>query len=131
MSRTKRRSARAIGAREANAIAGNLGRDLRMTRTQRRLTQAELGDKVGVSQAEISSLEGGRGARTSLETWVSIGIALGRPLAVGFSRDVVDPAPRVAGHLVAPELVLRLAEATGRPGRFELSTRPANPWHSV
>ena len=94
MTRSKRRSARAIGAREANAIAGNLGRDLRRTRTRRRLTQADLGDQVGASQAEISALEAGRGARTSVETWVAIGIALDRPLAVGFGRDVVDPARR-------------------------------------
>ena len=131
MTRTKRRAARAIGAREANAIAGNLGRDMRRTRIQRRLTQAELGDKIGVSQAEISALEGGRGARTSIETLVAIGIALGRPLAVGFSRDVVDPAPKDAGHLAAQELVLRLAAATGRTARFELPTRPASPSHSV
>jgi transcriptional regulator with XRE-family HTH domain len=131
MTRPKRRSARGIGAREANAIAGNLGRDLHRTRTQRRLTQAALGDKVGVSQAEISALEGGHGARTSIETWVAIGIALDRPLAVGFSRDVVDPAPKDAGHLVAQELILPLAAATGRTARFELPTRPSNPSRSV
>ena len=131
MTRPKRRAARAIGAREANAIAGNLGSNLRRTRTQRRLTQAALGDKIGVSQAEISALEGGRGARTSLETWVAIGIALGRPLAVGFSRDVMDPAPKDAGHLAAQELVLRLAATTGRTAHFELPTRPANQARSV
>ena len=94
-------------------------------------TQAALGERVGLSQSEISHLERGNGARTPLETWVAIEIALGRPLAVGFSRDVVDPAPRDAGHLIAQELILRLAAATGRPAHFELTTRPDNPSRSV
>jgi transcriptional regulator with XRE-family HTH domain len=127
----KRRDAVIAGAREARAIAATLGRDARATRRSRRLTQAALGEKVSLSQSEISHLERGNGAPTPLDTWVAIGFALGRPLAVGFSRDVVDPAPRDAGHLAAQELVLRLAAVTRRTARFELPTRPANPSHSV
>ena len=131
MGRQKRRTAAIAGAREAGAIVATLGRDARTTRRSRQLTQAALGEKVGLSQSEISHLERGNGARTALETWVAIGIALERPLAVGFSRDVVDPAPKDAGHLVAQELILRLAAATGRTARFELPTRPSNPTRSV
>jgi transcriptional regulator with XRE-family HTH domain len=131
MGRQKRRTAAIAGAREAGAIAATLGRDARATRRSRQLTQAALGEKVGLSQSEISHLERGNGARTPLETWVAIGIALARPLAIGFSRDVVDPAPKDAGHLVAQELVLRLAAKTGRTARFELPTRPSNPSRSV
>ena len=131
MGRQKRRTAAIAGAREAGAIVATLGRDARTTRRSRQLTQAALGEKVGLSQSEISHLERGNGARTALETWVAIGIALGRPLAVGFSRDVADPAPKDAGHLVAQELILRLAAATGRTARFELPTRPSNPTRSV
>src|SRR6476646_7537051 len=97
----KRRDAMIAGDREAGAIAATLGRDTGTTRRSRQLTQAALGEKVGLSQSEISHLDRGNGARTPLDTWVAIGIALRRPLAVGFSRDVVDPAPRDAGHLVA------------------------------
>lgn len=131
MTGPKRRSARSIGAREASAIAGNLGRDLRRTRIRRRLTQEQLGDKVAVSQAEISALEAGRGGRTSIEMWVAIGIALGRPIAIGFSREVVDPAPADAGHLDAQELLLRLAAAGGWRGRPEAPSDPADPRHST
>jgi transcriptional regulator with XRE-family HTH domain len=84
----RRRRARIVGAREAQAIAANLGRDVRSTRRRRHLTQAELGTLVDLSQAEISRLERGNGEGTSIETWVAIGMALERPIAIGFSRDV-------------------------------------------
>jgi transcriptional regulator with XRE-family HTH domain len=131
MAGQKRRSARSIGAREANAIAAKLGRDLRGTRIRRRLTQAKLGDKVAVSQAEISALEAGLGGRTSIETWVAIGIALDRPIAIGFGRDVADPLPNGTGHLAAQELALRLATSGGWRGRFEAPSRPFDPTHST
>jgi transcriptional regulator with XRE-family HTH domain len=130
MARRSRRSARTIGAREANAIAANLGRELLRTRHRRRLTQAELGDRVGVSQAEISGLEAGSGARTSIETWVAIGIAFDRPIAVSFSRDVSEPL-QDAGHLAAQELVLRLATGAGSRGTFEAAANRINPMHST
>jgi len=130
MARRKRTRAEIAGSREAQAIAANLGRDARSTRHRRRLTQAELGHRVGLSQSEISHLEAGHGEGTSIATWTAIGIALGRPLAIGFSRDVV-PEPQDAGHLAAQELVLRLAAAHGRDGSFELTTQPENPSLSI
>ena len=131
MSGRRRRAARAIGAREASAIAGNLGRDLRRTRIRRRLTQAALGDKVSISQAEVSALEAGRGARTPIETWVALGIALHRPIAIGFSRDIADPLPQDAGHLAAQELLLRLTTAAGWRGHFEAPSDPLDPLYST
>ncbi len=113
--------------REANAIAANLGRDVRRTRIGRRLTQAQLADMVAVSQSEISALEAGRGARTSIETWVAIGIALDRPIAIGFTRDVADPMPKDAGHLAAQELVVRLVTAAGWRAGIELPSDPREP----
>jgi transcriptional regulator with XRE-family HTH domain len=110
--------ARAAGGREARAIAANLARDLAMTRKRRRWTQDRLADVVGVSQTEISYLERGFGWRTSIETWVAIGIALGRPIAVGFGRDIVEPL-NDAGHLAAQELVVRLAAGAGWRAAFE------------
>jgi transcriptional regulator with XRE-family HTH domain len=131
MARMRRRAAEIAGAREAQAIAATLGRDARSTRLRRGLTQAELGQRVGLGQSEISHLESGHGQNTSIATWTAIGIALNRPLAIGFSRDILDPGLRDAGHLAAQEFVLRLAEANDWTGRFELPTRPGHPALSI
>lgn len=121
MARGKRRAAAIAGQREARAIAANLGRDLRLTRGRRQLTQAALGELVDRSQSEVSYLERGYGGRATLETWISFGIALERPVAIGFSRDVIAPL-NDAGHLEAQELVLRLATAGGWRGSFEVQS---------
>ena len=126
----RRRRARILGAREAQAIAANLGRDARATRLRRRLTQDELGDLVDLSQAEISRLERGRGAGASIDTWVAIGIALNRPVAIGFSRDVVEPLLD-AGHLEAQELLIRIATPAGWAASFEAPSDPREPRHST
>jgi len=131
MGRIRRRAAVIAGKREAQAIAATLGRDAGITRRRRRLTQAELGERVGLGQSEISHLERGNGARTSVETWVAIGMALGRPVAIGFSRDVVDPLPGDAGHLEAQELIVRVATAAGWVARVEVPSRPEDPRHSI
>src|SRR5216117_2855351 len=109
MVRRKRTTAVIAGAREARAIAAVLGRETKSTRRQRRLTQTELGRRVGLSQSEISYLECGHGEATSLATWTAIWMALGRPLSVAFSRDISVLALLDAGHVDAQEFVLRLA----------------------
>jgi transcriptional regulator with XRE-family HTH domain len=118
------------GVREATALGATLGRELRTTRRRRRLTRRQLGDRIELSQTEISFLERGHGSRTPIETWVTLGIALDRPFAAGFSRDAV-PEPSDAGHLAAQELLLRLARAQGRAPTFELPTKPSDPSHSA
>lgn len=121
MRKGKRRAAQIVGQREAQAIASNLGRDTRQTRSRRHLTQAAIGKVVGLSQSEMSRLELGGGAGTSIATWVAIGIALQRPISIAFSRDVAQPL-NDAGHLEAQELVLRLATAAGWRAAFEART---------
>lgn len=130
MGRNRRRAAVIAGRREARAIAANLGRDARATRRRRRLTQADLGDLVGIGQSEISHLERGNGAGTSIATWVAIGIALERPIAIGFGRDVGEPL-NDAGHLAAQELVIRLARAAGWRVSFEAPSNPRDPRHAT
>ena len=128
MARTKRTQAAILGQLEASRIAQTLGRDLRDGRRRRQLDQAELGIRVGLSQAQISQLEQGRGASLPLEGWVSLGLAIGQPLAVGFSRPVDDRLVD-SGHLDIQEAVLGLLRRHRWTVRIELATKPLDPRH--
>jgi transcriptional regulator with XRE-family HTH domain len=123
----KRTDTQIHGDALSGAIAATLGRDARGTRRHRRRTQQQVADAIGISRSRYADIERGDGATAPLETWVRIGAALGRPLAVAFSREIDQTEPRDAGHLAAQELVLRLARAQGRTASFELPTRTADP----
>lgn len=120
-------------ARRSSTIAIALGEEIRRERRRRRLTQRALGARIGLSQTGISRLERGLGGRAPLETWIALGVALQRPLAVSLSRPLghgrAEPAD--AGHLRIQEHVLALASATGRAGTFELPTSPLDPSRST
>jgi transcriptional regulator with XRE-family HTH domain len=131
MARAKRPDAAVQASREAGRIAATLGADMRKTRRRRRLTQAALGARIGVGQGRISELELGHGASAPLDTWIALGLALDRPLAVAFSRDLAPDGPQDAGHLEGQEIVLRLGRVAGRRPAPELPTRPANPTLSI
>ena len=118
--------------RLAQAAALTLGGVVRDARRRQRLTQRAVAAEVGVHQARISQLERGLGHGAPLELWMAIGVAIGRPLAVGFSRPLDEGREAVdAGHLAMQERLLRLARSTGRSAMFELPTRPSNPRHSI
>lgn len=133
MVKRARRTAELIeGQREAAALAGTLGRVVRTRRHDKGLSLADVGARVGLSRTRIAEIERGEGIGTPLQIWVALGIALGHPLAVSFSRPLGEQrAPVDGGHLEIQEAVLRLARATGRHGTFELPTRPADPARST
>jgi transcriptional regulator with XRE-family HTH domain len=118
--------------RRTTALAISLGRDVRGTRRRHRFTQRQLADRIGVSQSSISRIERGLSAPVSLGTWVALGIALDRPLAISFSRPRGEGRlPIDAGHLEIQEHLFALARSTGRAGTFELPTKPLDPSRST
>lgn len=132
--RTRRRSTEAV--REAErlsiAIALTLGQAVRAGRERLGITQAALAARVEVDQSRMSQIERGLGRGVPLELWVVLGVALGRPLAISFSRPLGESRePADAGHLAMQERLLELARATGRGGTLELPTRPADPSRSI
>ena len=131
MNRRRRSDLLIEGDRESLHIATALGRVVRAARRQRRLTQADLGTAVGLGHSRVGEIERGTAMGTPLIVWVRLGMVLGRPLSMSFSRDLDPPVPADSGHLAGQELVLRLARELGRPGSFELPTRPDNPSLSV
>lgn len=133
MARRVRRTSEVIeGQREAVALAGTLGQVVRTGRRAKRMSLGDLAARVGFSRTRIAEIERGEGAGTPLRVWISLGVALGRPLAVGFSRPLDGTrGPVDAGHLEIQEHILGLARATGRHGTFELPTRPTDPSRST
>jgi transcriptional regulator with XRE-family HTH domain len=130
MRRDKRTQDAIVGAREAQRLAAALGGEIRAARRRRRMTIDHLAARVGLHQARVGAIERGEGAGAPLRVWVSLGIAVGRPLAVTLSREIeIEPAD--AGHLAIQELVMRLAGKNGVPSTFELPTRPATPARSI
>ena len=130
--RPSRASIRSDADRTAANLAITPGSIVRETRRALRLSLGALGQRAGISAARLSQLERGGGRGAPLEVWIRLGLALDRPLAVSFSRPLVDAATlRDAGHLEIQEFVLSLAAATGRRGTFELPSRPSDPARST
>jgi transcriptional regulator with XRE-family HTH domain len=107
-----------------------MGRAARLARKRRRLTQADLGGRLGISQSEMSRLELGLGDGAPIRIWLAIAVELGLRPTFELGRDVREE-PADAGYLAIQELLLRLARATGSSGTFELPIRPSDPSHSI
>jgi transcriptional regulator with XRE-family HTH domain len=107
-----------------------LGAEAREARYRRRLTQRQLGVRVGLSQSAMSRLEQGGGGGMTLDALQRVAVALQITLRVGFQRDPLSETTD-AGHLAMQELVLRLGRAAGYTGSFELATKPSEPWRSA
>jgi len=132
MRRHQRIQSRLEGVIEARRIAATLGGIVRARRRALGLTQADLGRRVGLTQSRISDIDRGLGVGLPLEIWVALGIVLGQPLAVSFSRPT-DTAAALsdAGHLDVQEYLLEIGRRNGRSGAFELPTSQSYPWQSI
>jgi transcriptional regulator with XRE-family HTH domain len=118
--------------RLSRSIAVALGQSTRGGRVRLHMTQRQLAARIGVHQSWISRIELGRGHVLALQTWIAIGVAIGQPLAVAFSRPLGGTRePRDAGHLAMQERLLTLARETGRTAWLELATRPTDPARSI
>jgi transcriptional regulator with XRE-family HTH domain len=127
------RKRRAIDFEARRRLAEQMAREggkIRAARKRRRLRQADLGARAGLSQTMISKIELGKGGALSLVAWQRLAIVLDLPLRFELGRDRLEE-PRDAGHLAIQELVLRLGRATGRRRTFELATKPSDPSRSV
>ena len=128
---TRIRSRLAVEAERRNREqCARLGREVLAGRAAKRLTQQQLGDRVGLARQSISRAERGLGGGLTLDAWQRIGLATDRPLVVTLQRDVTGETSD-AGHLAMQELVLRAGRTAGHVTRFELATRPAEPWRSA
>jgi transcriptional regulator with XRE-family HTH domain len=129
--RRSRRSERALEIdRLSDEAARQLGRAVRAARARRRLTQAQLGAAVGLSQSEVSRLELGLGSGAPIRVWISMAAKLGLNPRFELGRDWREE-PVDAGHLAIQELLLRHATATGCTGTFELPINASDPARSI
>ena len=120
------------GDREAIALAATLGGHLRAARIGQHLRLIDVGRRVGLSLARLSELERGDGADTPLRTWVRLGIALGRPVAVGLTPPTGPERLEDAGHLEMQEWLLHLARRLAwAAAGWEVPTRPLEPRRSA
>jgi transcriptional regulator with XRE-family HTH domain len=97
-----------------------MGVSLRDARRRSGLTQQEHGDRVGVSQTEISRLERGLGHVASLETWACAGSAVGLSIAAFFEGASGADAPHDHEHVKRQALVIDTAGRGGWRGRPEV-----------
>ena len=85
-----------------------------------RLSQRDVAKRAGVSQREVSRLEGGQGANTNLDIWAAVGAALGLQLAAFFERAPGATQPDDLEHLRRQDLVIRTATPGGWTGGPEV-----------
>ena len=125
-------ASRIEGVLEARRLAATLGSVVRARRRRLGWSQTDLGHRVGLSQTRISAIERGLGVGLPLEIWVALGMVLGVPLAVSFSRPS-GPQHNLAdaGHLEIQEYLLEIGRRNGRQGSFEAPTRAYDPTQSI
>ncbi len=76
---------------DRGSLAVTIGAQLRLRRTQRGLTAAELARRAGISKATLSGLEAGR-ANPTVDTLDALAVALRIPITDLLARSI-DPGP--------------------------------------
>jgi hypothetical protein len=77
------------------------------------LTQAQVAERAAVSQQEVSHLERGHGGNAALQTWASVGAALGLQLAAFFEHAPGASQPADLQHLRGQNLIVSTAAEGG------------------
>jgi transcriptional regulator with XRE-family HTH domain len=117
-------SARRAGRLRSRYLAGRIGTGLKERRLALGLTQAQAGDRAGVSQGYWSFLERGGGAVASLETLSACAVAVGLQLAAFLEAAPGADLPRDIEHLRRQQVVVAMARGAGWVARPE---RPIDP----
>lgn len=130
MVKLKRQELGAEARRRNQEQLATVGGQIRAARQRRRLTQAQLGSRVGLARATVGSLERGAGGGHTVDTWHRLALALDLNLRIEMQRDYLEE-PADAGHLPMQELLLRLARRQGVGRTFELPIRASLSRHSV
>jgi transcriptional regulator with XRE-family HTH domain len=113
------------GHARARAVAVRLGVGLRTARVAAGRTQAEVGDRAGVSQSLISVLERGRGMNASIETWSCVAAAIGEQFVAFLELVAGSTPPRDIQHLRRQSALIELAAGGGWTALPELAIEPA------
>ena len=101
------------GRARAAYVARRLGTGLREARLAAGLRQREVAARAGVSQPEVSRLEGGHGSDAGIDTWAACAAAVGLQLAAFLEGAPGADLPRDIEHLRRQNLVVATALAGG------------------
>ena len=94
--------------------------------------RSSVGGSASTPESRSARSSAGSAVGSPLEVWVALGLALGQPLAVSFSRPTrPEDALADAGHLEIQEYLLEIGRRNRRRGAFELPTRPHDPAQSI
>jgi transcriptional regulator with XRE-family HTH domain len=113
------------GRIRARAVAARLGTGLRESRLASQMTQAQLADRAGVSQAWVSLIERGRGHAASIETWSVLAASVGEQF-VGFLEGIPgSDRPRDIEHLRRQSALIEIAQGGGWTALPEMAIDPS------
>ncbi len=114
---------------EERLAAINVAQDLVVLRESRGLSQAQLADRLGITQSAIAQLESAQSKNVELRTLVRVATALGAHLNVPIrpSREPVQKPPRAQPRAKKKPAAVDEAEFSLRPPHLLLRAGAAAP----